>query len=233
MWKLDKEGNLEQTRQGLRYCPHCKEVKQIVETFLTNIVWNIVMWFLKHASSFAGKALGWVVDGFWFQNLSVIVAWTLLKTFRAEGQCGAFWVFWKGGESWGEEGFRRKGRMGFSPLCLTCSHNSRISVCFPSDLSRRRPGVTAFKFCLYFSSFTRFHLFRAKCLIQGMTLKTYHWAAETVVFTSNYILTQDITIIIPTIIIINVIIIIISIIILTVIIIIIIAILLICVLIQL
>ena len=39
-WKLDKDGNLENTRQGLAYCAYCKDVKEVVETVLTERVWN-------------------------------------------------------------------------------------------------------------------------------------------------------------------------------------------------
>ena len=38
MWNLDKEGNLEETRQGLLYCAHCDDVQKIVVTFLTKRV---------------------------------------------------------------------------------------------------------------------------------------------------------------------------------------------------
>ena len=37
-WKLDKDGNLENTRQGLAYCAYCKDVKEVVETVLTERV---------------------------------------------------------------------------------------------------------------------------------------------------------------------------------------------------
>ena len=35
MWKLDKEGNLKSIRQNLHYCRYCGEVKQVVDTLLT------------------------------------------------------------------------------------------------------------------------------------------------------------------------------------------------------
>ena len=38
MWKLDKEGNLESTHEGLLCCAHCKDVKKIVETHLAKRV---------------------------------------------------------------------------------------------------------------------------------------------------------------------------------------------------
>ena len=38
MWKLDEEGNLESTHEGLLYCAHCKDVKKIVETHLAKRV---------------------------------------------------------------------------------------------------------------------------------------------------------------------------------------------------
>ena len=38
MWKLDREGNLTSIRQGLRYCAHCEQVKEVVETVLTERV---------------------------------------------------------------------------------------------------------------------------------------------------------------------------------------------------
>ena len=39
-WKLDKEGNLVNTRQGLARCRHCDDIKEVVETVLTTRVWN-------------------------------------------------------------------------------------------------------------------------------------------------------------------------------------------------
>ena len=38
MWKLDKEGNFTSIRQALIHCPQCEEVKQIVQTVLTERV---------------------------------------------------------------------------------------------------------------------------------------------------------------------------------------------------
>ena len=38
MWKLDNQGNLANTHEGLVYCAHCKDVKKVVETVLTKRV---------------------------------------------------------------------------------------------------------------------------------------------------------------------------------------------------
>ena len=38
VWKLDKEGNLESTHEGLVYCAHCEDVKEVFETVLTKKV---------------------------------------------------------------------------------------------------------------------------------------------------------------------------------------------------
>ena len=35
IWRLDKEGNLISIYQGLRYCLHCEEVKEVVDTVLS------------------------------------------------------------------------------------------------------------------------------------------------------------------------------------------------------
>ena len=39
MWKFDKEGNYTSIRKGHVYCNHCKDVKQIIETVLTERVY--------------------------------------------------------------------------------------------------------------------------------------------------------------------------------------------------
>ena len=38
MWKFDEDGNYTSIRQGHVYCNHCKDVKQIIETVLTERV---------------------------------------------------------------------------------------------------------------------------------------------------------------------------------------------------
>ena len=38
MWKLDKKGNLASIHEGLVYCAHCEDVKNVVETVLTKRV---------------------------------------------------------------------------------------------------------------------------------------------------------------------------------------------------
>ena len=38
MWKLNREGNLVNTRQGLAWCAHCGDVMKVVETVLAKRV---------------------------------------------------------------------------------------------------------------------------------------------------------------------------------------------------
>ena len=45
-WKFDEKGNFTSIRQGHTYCQHCKGVKQVVETVLTEKVhWTYSLYF--------------------------------------------------------------------------------------------------------------------------------------------------------------------------------------------